>query len=454
MNRHMEETYTYRGALVRRERKLPLAGDVLVEEGQRVQPDTVVARTEVIPGDPYVLDLRAELKLKGPNPELIEKALLKKMGDRVQVGEPVARLSRGLFGETSVARAPVNGVIEFVSTALGSVLIREQAQSAQPMVVVNVARDLDVWPAMIRAYMRFREGEQVKQGEILAASPGAMGMDYSYAPAAGTVERIDVHNGAVYIVRPTKVTEVDAYIGGIVKEIIPDLGAVIETPAVQLGGVFGIGAESYGELMVRSRGPSEPLTAEAVHREVAGKILVGGSWASLEAVEKAIQLRAHGIIVGSMHQADLVELRGSELEAGLTGLEETGIPVVLTEGFGRLEMSQPTFELLRKYHGHVASLSGRTQVRAGAVRPEVLIPISEEQLAAVEQHVVRPGHIVQGARVRVTRGPMFGAWGEVVSIPEGTHEFENEARLPAVELELDNGQRVVVARTNVEAHGV
>jgi hypothetical protein len=92
-------------------------------------------------------------------------------------------------------------------------------------------------------------------------------------------------------------------------------------------------------------------------------------------------------------------------------------------------------------------------VRAGAVRPEVIIPITEAELQEVEERTVQPGVLYEGAVVRIVRGSLFGRWGTVASIPDRPQEFETGARLPAVEVQLDTGENVTVARANVESHG-
>ncbi len=46
----------------------------------------------------------------------------------------------------------------------------------------------------------------------------------------------------------------------------------------------------------------------------------------------------------------------------------------MTEGFGRMTMAKRTFELLRGSGGRKASVNGATQIRAGVMRPEIVIP--------------------------------------------------------------------------------
>ena len=45
------------------------------------------------------------------------------------------------------------------------------------------------------------------------------------------------------------------------------------------------------------------------------------------------------------------------------------------EGFGDIAMAQRTFELMRSHDGRMASVNGATQIRAGVMRPEIVIPL-------------------------------------------------------------------------------
>ena len=116
-------------AVVRRERRLPLRGHVLVAPGDEVQPDTIVARTE-LPGNVQTVNLAGKLSLEPPR---ALQALVTPIGSRVARGDVLAS-ARGLFGlvRTNV-ESPADGVIESVSAVTGQLLLRE------PPIPVEVA---------------------------------------------------------------------------------------------------------------------------------------------------------------------------------------------------------------------------------------------------------------------------------------------------------------------------
>src|SRR5436305_647531 len=92
-------------ATLRRERLLPLAGTVIVEPKQRVEPSDVVART-LLADRHRLVDVARALGLPD---EQADGAMVKKDGDAVKAGEPIAvrKIALGLARRT--ARSPVEG---------------------------------------------------------------------------------------------------------------------------------------------------------------------------------------------------------------------------------------------------------------------------------------------------------------------------------------------------------
>ncbi len=101
-------------------RLLPIAGDVLVRVGDRVDARQVVAQT-FMPGDIIPLNMA---KLLSMTPADVPECMLKKVGDAVAIGDVLAR-TKGIFGrfKTEYA-APVAGTIESISAVTGQVIVR------------------------------------------------------------------------------------------------------------------------------------------------------------------------------------------------------------------------------------------------------------------------------------------------------------------------------------------
>src|SRR3712207_2246947 len=97
--------------VVRKTRRLPLKGEVVVTVGQAVTPDTVVARTN-IPG--ILRTVRASDRL-GIDADELPGAMQVKEGEPVKAGQLLAT-TRSFFGLfKSECNAPVDGVVEIIS---------------------------------------------------------------------------------------------------------------------------------------------------------------------------------------------------------------------------------------------------------------------------------------------------------------------------------------------------
>jgi hypothetical protein len=103
-------------ALARIERRLPSAGEVLVRQGQRVEPEDIIARA-YLPGTPQIVNLARALTIA---PAMVERAMVREVGNKVAAGEVLARSSR-IGGRT--CPSPVSGKIEAVDTQTGYVTI-------------------------------------------------------------------------------------------------------------------------------------------------------------------------------------------------------------------------------------------------------------------------------------------------------------------------------------------
>ena len=121
--------------------------------------------------------------------------------------------------------------------------------------------------------------------------------------------------------------------------------------------------------------------------------------------------------------------------------------MIITEGFGNMNMSLRTFELLKEFEGYNASVNGATQIRAGVLRPEIIVPhdmVEDDSAEALSQGMV------PGTPIRIIRQPYFGDIGKVHSLPVELQRLESESKVRVVNIELDNGEVVTVPRANVE----
>lgn len=242
---------------------------------------------------------------------------------------------------------------------------------------VKVYVDLRVDPERVERYLLKKEGEDVEKDDVIALRRSFFGLSLreSRSPIEGTIEHFsDITGKALIRGKPIPI-EVKAHIPGMVIEVIPKEGAVIESPAAHIQGVFGIGGETHGLLVTAVNTPDEVVTPDKIHVEHKGKILVGGSLVTLDALGKAVETGVKGVISGGVDQKELTTFLGYEIGVGITGDEEAGLTLILTEGFGQHSMNDEIFQLLRSYEGNQACIDGSTQIRFRAIRPEIILPL-------------------------------------------------------------------------------
>lgn len=356
-------------SVVRKERRLPIKGEVVVAKGDRVTADTVVARTH-LPGNVQLVNVASKLGLP---PEDLPSVMKKQAGDAIAKGEPLA-VTQGFFGFfKSKVLSPCEGSVESISTVTGQVILRE----------------------------------------------------------------------------PPSPIEIDAYIDGEVVDVFPGEGVAVETVGSFIQGIFGVGGEKTGVIAVVVDGPGRPLEASLITEAHKGKIIVGGSHVTWDGLQKAMKAGAAGIVVGGFDDPDLKRLLGKDLGVAITGHEDLATALILTEGFGDIAMAHGTFDLLKSREGMKASINGATQIRAGVIRPEIVVPLEGSASDAPDAEGSITGLEI-GSLIRAIREPHFGSLGKVTELPNELQKMESESMVRVLRVKFENGQEALLPRANVE----
>ncbi len=363
-----------------------------------------------------------------PGLMVTEKTLVKKERRLPLKGEVVSKVGDRVRAESIVAKTYLPGEVH----------------------TVNVAGILGIMPEDINEYMVKGEGDEMGEGEVIAQSKGFFGLFKAMvkSPTKGTVESISKITGQVILREPPEPVEVDAYVDGEVVEVYEKEGAGVETVATFIQGIFGVGGETRGEMLRISDSAQDVLTPEDIGDECRGKILIGGSLVTADAVKKAIAVGARGIVVGGIDDRDLKGFLGYDIGVAITGSEDIGLTLIITEGFGKMAMADKTYRLLVAREGERASINGATQIRAGVMRPEVVIPLDTE-IRGTQAERGSTGLEI-GSPIRVIREPFFGSIGKVTSLPSELQLIETEAKVRILEVELEGRTRVLLPRANVE----
>ena len=274
---------------------------------------------------------------------------------------------------------------------------------------INVAHELSLLPDEVPEAMTVSIGQSIAKGEVLATTRSLFGLFKSEvrAPTGGTIEAVSHISGQVLLREPPLPVVVAAYLAGTVVEEMPGEGVVVETEGAFVQGIFGLAGETHAPLRTIARSPDQTVDAGDIPDDATGYIIVAGGLLTLDALLRCVEVRAAGVVTGGFAYADIHELLGADIGVAVTGQENLPTTLVVTEGFGRIPMARATFELLAAHAGEAASMNGATQIRAGVIRPEIVVPHRNDK----GQTVMPALGLAVGAAVRCIRTPYFGRIG-------------------------------------------
>jgi len=325
-----------------------------------------------------------------------------------------------------------------------------------PITPVNVANLLSIPPGDLPAAMLVKPGDAVSAGQLLARSKGIFGWlkKECPSPAAGVVESVSGVTGQVMLRGDPLPVKMHAFLTGKVVEVVAGEGATVEAEGSLIQGIFGIGGEAFGPICLACQKPDQNLTAEAITAKMRGGVVIGGGRVTADALARGVAAGVSAIVTGGIDDQDLRDFLGYDLGVATTGSEKVGLTLIITEGFGEIAMAGRTFELLAARAGCEAAVNGATQIRAGVLRPELVIPWNgqaradeslETGASAGNGQVLSPG-----VSVRIIRDPYFGIIGTVASLPEKPQVLGSGSKARVLEVQLPSGEKVFVPRANIE----
>ncbi|MCF7919543.1 MAG: hypothetical protein K9N06_06495 [Candidatus Cloacimonetes bacterium] len=327
------------------------------------------------------------------------------------------------------------------------------AQTLLPGKVVpfNLSNKLGVPADQVKNYVRVTEGNDIKKGDVIAQTKGIFGLfkNTVKSPITGEIENISKITGQMLLREPRIPVQIKAFIDGIIVDIIPEEGVVIENRSAYVQGIFGIGGETYGKIKILVKNPQDTINKDDIDESCKGMICVCGALVDYDTIKKAQQVGVSALITGGIDDNDLKKLLGYNIGVAITGHEDIGISIICTEGFGNIKMAENTFNLLKKFEGKDASCHGKTQIRAGVMRPEIIVSLDfKEDELSVE--APKSSTLEIGGRIRIIRQPNFGEIGKITALPEELTMVESETLVRILEAQLDNGEKIVIPRANVE----
>jgi hypothetical protein len=272
-------------------------------------------------------------------------------------------------------------------------------------------------------------GDRLEKGDVIAEAGGLLSRMVR-APAAGEI--VSISGGQVLLRTQYVPFEVLAGFNGTVTEIIPEMGAVVETNGALVQGVWGNGQMDSGLLLLVAASPEDQLTSQKVDVAMRGAVVLGGHCSSADVLRACGDLPLRGLILSSM-TADLIPVANS-----------LKYPILVIDGFGKIPLNRLAYKLLTTSEKRDVSINAAHHPSEGE-RPELIIP-----LPATGQTAPETDYFTQGQVVRVQGAPYTGKIGTIVQLRQGLFTLSNGLKTSVADVQLDVDTRVSIPLANLE----
>ncbi len=298
--------------------------------------------------------------------------------------------------------------------------------------MINIAKGLGVPENKASQYIDRDMNEMVAEGDILATRSG-FGKRVVRAPSAGKITFI---SGPYLMIEvQTEPLLLKAALPGVVANLVPEMGVVIETTGALIQGVWGNGQIEYGLMNVAAKNPDDVLKADQIDVSMRGSVILAGICMNAETLRAGAEQRLRGLILGGL-ASDLVGLA-----------QKMPYAIVALDGLGQQPMNEAAFKLLSTNEKREVAVNGEPYDPVNGNRPEIIIPLpGHEQLDYPQQKTM----FDLGQKVLITRAPNRGKVGQIESIYPGLVTFPSGLRLQAASVRLSKDKAVRVPLENLE----
>ena len=374
--------------------KLPHEGSILAEEGNTVRAGDLIGKNESADKSYFYVDVKNLSRIIYDYTEDDFKQRLRiKKGQEVKTGDVIFHGFTEKMEEVSKEKtygkdnfrdrlietdfkAVRSGIVSEIYNDLG--LITFEVIERNETVVLDAATPLLIKPKNIGMYLSVHVGDPIRENQIVAYRLGfSSKRPVVKSPIKGIVTEIDTKKGTVTIDNKLTPYLMRSFVSGMVSAVEPGISVTVKLKCALLNGAAGLGGETYGESVFienRTKFINDLKTSGAAINEYRGRILVFKESIDLKILETAKELKANGVIAPSVNNRDWSAFCKDDLSISFTGDENFGFSLVLTKGFGGMNMDEDTAELFKSYHLKEISISGRTQIRAGIIRPQIVLP--------------------------------------------------------------------------------
>jgi hypothetical protein len=335
-------------------------------------------------------------------------------------------------------------VMHRVRLPVGATVLVEVGHSVEPAEVLATRRRPSGGVSVPIASRLRRSAEDA--ADLLAVRPGTV-LDAGerladdghgrevLAPQACLFLAYDLDDGSALLAPLGPTEPILGHVRGEVTAVMPD-AIEIRVAGALVTGVGGSGQAVHGELRLAVHEPGEELRAGAIDVGATGRILVGGSRASAEALTRARAMGVAGIVVGGLLDKELRDFEATQRRRREVGGGRGDLVIVVVEGFGKVGIDAELFAWFRSHDGRMASIFGET---ARAYVYDANPPPARRVLP-------RPGDRILGLR-----RPFAGMGGQLLRVLEGAQANGAGVVARSALVRFEDGRTTIVPLSNLEA---
>jgi len=331
---------------------------------------------------------------------------------------------------------PVSGLVSArAGQRVSATDVVAEAHWARDHNLLDVARKFGISGAAADRLIRVKEGDQLTAGALIATGRGLFPREVR-APHAG---RVSVIGGGQVLIEVGEVNmQLRAGIPGLVTQVIPDQGVIIQASGALVQGVWGNGHIEMGLMVNLMEKPDTLLEAGRLDVSLRGSVILGGIVRDVETLKAAADLPVRGLILSSLNP----------------GLIPTAMqmryPIMVTDGFGTLPMNTPAYRLLTTNAKRDVTVNAEAFNRYSGARPEAIIPLPITQEPPIADDVTE---FEAGQQVRLRAAPHRGQVGSLVAVRPGLSALPNGLRAHCADVRLESGDVVLIPLVNMEVVG-
>ncbi len=307
-----------------------------------------------------------------------------------------------------------------------------EAHLTQKHQLLDVSGMLGISADQADKVLKVSPNQVVGEGDILAGPVGIIPRVVR-APQPGRI--IQCGRGQILFEAESLPFQLRAGMEGVVKGLIAERGALLETTGALIQGVWGNDEVDQGPLMIATSGPKDELLPEMVEVNMRGMILLAGHISQPETL-KAIQRGAvRGVITASI-TSNLVPIAS-----------QAGFPILILDGFGKITLNSYAFRILASNANREVAVNASNWDRYSDSRPEVIIPLPSTDVIDVPKTsaVFSPGQ-----SVRIIKNPLAGEVGKLIALRTEQTPLANGLRVPSAVISLENGDQTIVPLVNLD----